>query len=465
VESLLSESEKTAGFMDTPAAGLSIGSLRPPSLEGYTLNHYVVGPLVGSGGMAEVYRARDTKLGRTVAIKFLNQLRLVSPESLSVVYREARVLASLNHPNIGAIYGIEESEGLCGLVLEFVEGDSLAERIKKGRLAVADALKIARQVIAGLQAAHAKGIIHRDLKPSNIKVTPDGVVKLVDFGLAKLLGSLPIEASVADISRHGVVMGTVAYMSPEQARGKEIDVRTDVWAFGCLFYEMLTGKAAFRGDTPTDIIVKIAAEEPDWTESPRLEGSNSPEMERLVRRCLHKDPSARFSSVSEIAARLETLDLTSHDTGISGAVGLSPVKHDEFVPPIQPALPLFMFAQFGYLAIYFAAMYYVESVTRILNKDFGMPATETYIATMILAMCGIATRIYLISAVWWRHPEAERKFTQLFPVLLVFDGIWAASPLLLGPRVSYELAFVGVALLAYVPFAQRTLLRAIYGSM
>ena len=165
------------------------------------------------------------------------------------------------------------------------------------QMPTSDAVAIARQIAAGLQAAHAKGIIHRDLKPANIKVAPDGIVKLVDFGLAKLLRSLNIDETMLDISRQGLVVGTVAYMSPEQARGKPIDARTDIWAFGCVLYEMLVGKAAFRGDTPTDIIVKIAAEEPDWHGIPKFPEGVSVELERLIRRCLQKDANARYTSV------------------------------------------------------------------------------------------------------------------------------------------------------------------------
>ena len=279
VESLLSELAESKGFMELPAGGLSIASLDLPSLEGRSLNHYQIGPLVGSGGMAEVYRARDTKLGRDVAIKVLHEVRFVDRTVLEPIYREARVLASLNQPNIASIYGIEEADGLCGLVLELVEGETLADRIRRGGMPTSDAVAIARQIAAGLQAAHAKGIIHRDLKPANIKVTPDGIVKLVDFGLAKLFQSLNIDETILDISRQGLVVGTVAYMSPEQARGKPIDARTDIWAFGCVLYEMLAGKAAFRGDTPTDIIVKIAAEEPDWNGIPKLPDGVSVELE------------------------------------------------------------------------------------------------------------------------------------------------------------------------------------------
>ena len=463
VESLLSELAESKGFMDLPAGGLSIASLELPSLEGRSLNHYRIGPLVGSGGMAEVYRARDTKLGRDVAIKVLHEVRYVDRTVLEPIYREARVLASLNQPNIASIYGIEEADGLCGLVLELVEGETLADRIRRGPLPSSDAVAIARQIAAGLQAAHAKGIIHRDLKPANVKITPDGIVKLVDFGLAKLLQSLNIDETMLDISRQGLVVGTVAYMSPEQARGKHIDERTDIWAFGCVLYEMLAGKAAFRGDSPTDIIVKIAAEEPDWKGIPKLPDGVSAELELLIRRCLRKDVDARYPTVRELAEDIEAVH-----QGVRGRratpTELPPDNDEDFVLPSRMAPFFFMLVQVGYMALYGAAMYYIFPVARILEEDFEVPGTAGIVATLLLAMCGIAVRLYLISAVGWHHPAARRKFTLLFPVLLVLDGIWAASPLLLRREIDWGPAFTGVALLAYVPFAQRTLVRTIYPS-
>jgi len=460
IESLLNETEGTKDFMESPAGGLSIAPLDFPSLEGRDLNHYHVGPLIGSGGMGEVYRARDVRLGRNVAIKVLHQVRLVDRSRLDPIYREARVLAALNHPNIAAIHGLEEADGLCALVLELVEGESLVDRIQRGPLPLREALDIARQVAAGLKAAHQKGIIHRDLKPANIQVTGDGTVKLVDFGLAKLLHSFDFDESVPDISRESVVMGTVTYMSPEQARGKEIDARTDIWAFGCVLYEMLAGKAAFRGDSPTDIIVKIAAEEPDWQEIRQMPAGKS-EIERLIRKCFQKDPGSRYSSIEEVASHIDALQRQTNDSRSTPNDAPLP-NAEEFVLPGHFATPLFMIAQAGYLALYGAVMYYSDAVSNILVLDFKLPSTASYAGTLILAMCGIAVRVYLISAVGWHHPDAGRRFLQLFPVLLIFDGIWAAAPLLVSMELGVGPAFACVALLAYVPFAQRTLIRSIY---
>ena len=256
------------------------------------------------GGMGEVYRARDTKLGRDVAFKILPRLFTSDPDRLARFEREARVLASLNHPHIGAIYGLEDADGVRALVLELVDGETLADRISRGPIAVKDALKIAREITEALDAAHERGIVHRDLKPANIKITPDGVVKVLDFGLAKAVSG---NAAAADLTqsptvtvggtREGVILGTAAYMSPEQARGLAVDKRTDIWAFGCVLYEMLTGGLAFSGATASDTMVAILGREPDWTALP----PDSPEdVRRLLRHCLEKNPKQRLRDIADV---------------------------------------------------------------------------------------------------------------------------------------------------------------------
>ena len=223
-------------------------------LIGKSIGVYHITALLGVGGMGEVYRARDTKLRRDVALKILPPAFTDDADRLARFEREARLLASLNHPHIGAIYGFEDAGDVPALVLELVEGDTLDDRVRRGPLPLAEALAVAQQIADALDAAHASGIIHRDLKPSNIKITPDGVVKVLDFGLAK---AARVKGHAPDLSKSptmtgdgtnaGVILGTAAYMSPEQARGKAVDKRTDIWAFGCVLYEMLTGRLAFRG--------------------------------------------------------------------------------------------------------------------------------------------------------------------------------------------------------------------------
>jgi serine/threonine-protein kinase len=270
---------------------------------GTQLAHYKITSHLGTGGMGEVYEATDSTLGRSVAIKLLPEEFNQNSDRLLRFEREARLLASLNHPNIAAIYGLEESGGRRFLVMELVGGETLAERIKRGPIPVDESLTIAMAICDGLEAAHEEGIIHRDLKPANIKVTSDGKVKLLDFGLAKAyetspsnpnLSNSPTIGSIA-ATNVGVILGTAAYMSPEQARGKEVDKRTDIWAFGCVLYEMLTGKRAFQGDDVSDTLAAVLRSEPDWNALPR---EISPALRTLIQGCLAKDRTKRIADIS-----------------------------------------------------------------------------------------------------------------------------------------------------------------------
>jgi len=276
---------------------------------GQLLGVYQVKAFIGRGGMGEVYRARDTKLTRDVAIKVLPSDVASDPDRLSRFQREARVLASLNHPHIGAIYGLEDVDGVRALVLELVEGDTVADRISRGPIPLTETLAIARQIADALDAAHKKGIIHRDLKPSNIKVTPDGVVKVLDFGLAKATAGDGAASDLAQSptitvggTRQGVVLGTAAYMSPEQARGKHVDKRADIWSFGCVLFEMLTGKRPFGGETIHDTLAAVIERQPDWATLP----AGTPlAVRRLLQQCLQKDPDRRLRDIGDATVQLE----------------------------------------------------------------------------------------------------------------------------------------------------------------
>ena len=275
---------------------------------GSRLGHYHVTALIGEGGMGQVYQATDTKLKRQVALKILPEAFATDPDRLARFEREAQVLASLNHPNIAAIHGLEESEGTRGLVLELVEGPTLADRIKQGPIPVDEALPIAKQIAEALEAAHEQGVIHRDLKPANIKVKDDGTVKVLDFGLAKAMegdGSNPSESPTvtAAATAQGVILGTAAYMSPEQARGKPIDKRSDIWAFGCVLFETLAGRRAFDRETVTDILAAVIEVEPSWEMLPPAVPAS---VQQLLRRCLRKDPLGRLRDIGD--ARIEIGD-------------------------------------------------------------------------------------------------------------------------------------------------------------
>jgi Tol biopolymer transport system component/serine/threonine protein kinase len=261
--------------------------------------------------MGEVYRARDAKLNRDVALKILSGAFVTDPDRLARFHREAQVLASLNHPNIAAIYGFEDSAATHALVLELVEGPTLADRIAQGPLALADALPMARQLADALEAAHDLGIVHRDLKPANIKVRPDGTVKVLDFGLAKALGPESASASadamnsptLTRATQLGVILGTAAYMSPEQAKGKVVDKRTDIWAFGCVLYEMLSGRRAFTGDDTSDMLAAVLRQEIDWTALP---ADTPASLKRLLARCLDRDSRTRLRDIGEVRVLLSS---------------------------------------------------------------------------------------------------------------------------------------------------------------
>jgi len=284
---------------------------------GQTLAHYEILDKLGSGGMGNVYRARDTKLKRDVAIKVLPEAYASDRERMARFEREAQVLASLNHPNIASIYGLEKSEGVFALILELVAGQTLEERIERGSIDIEHAIAIAKQIVEGLEAAHGKGIIHRDLKPANAMITEDGTIKLLDFGLAKALeGNAPEgvdDSNSPTLSRRatqaGVLLGTAGYMSPEQARGKPVDKRTDIWALGVVLFEMLTGKRLFHGETVSDTLAAVLKTEPDWAELP----ADTPWLLRhLLRRCLEKNRSERLHDAADV--RLELQDaLTSRE--------------------------------------------------------------------------------------------------------------------------------------------------------
>jgi eukaryotic-like serine/threonine-protein kinase len=265
----------------------------------------IVSPL-GAGGMGEVYRAHDAKLKRDVALKILPAHVSRDVERLGRFEREARVLASLNHPHIATIYGVDETDGVRALILELVEGPTLAERLDGGPMPVREALSAARQIAEALDAAHEKGIVHRDLKPANIKVTPDGIVKVLDFGVAKMRApdEAAVEASTVTTvgTRAGALLGTAAYMSPEQARGQAVDKRSDIWAFGCVLYEMLTGRVAFAGETVPDTVTHVLEREPAWD---RLPPATPPQVRRLLHRCLEKKPKERLRDIGDARVDLD----------------------------------------------------------------------------------------------------------------------------------------------------------------
>jgi serine/threonine protein kinase len=277
---------------------------------GVRFGPYEIRAPLGAGGMGEVYRARDTKLNRDVAIKVLPAEFALDPDRLARFTREAQVLASLNHPHIAAIHGLEESNDVQALILELVEGETLADRIARSPIPLDEAVAIARQIAEALEAAHHAGIIHRDLKPANVKLRFDGTVKVLDFGLAKSFDHSPPAGKPSQSptvlspspTLAGVILGTAAYMSPEQARGKAVDTRTDVWSFGCVLFEMLTGRTPFEGETLTDIVAAIVKNEPDLRALPPRTPAA---LRSVIGRCLRKDPADRLRDIADARFQLE----------------------------------------------------------------------------------------------------------------------------------------------------------------
>jgi serine/threonine-protein kinase len=351
IESLLAHASGEA-FVDTPALATAAQALAADgssSLVGRQFGVYQLTSFLGAGGMGEVYRARDTRLGRDVAIKILPRVFSSDPERLHRFEREARMLATLNHPHVGAIYGIEDVDGVPALVLELVEGQTLAERLgsvdgggsdrsrfdssrsaaKRAGIPVSEALDIAQQLAGALDAAHERGIVHRDLKPANIKVTREGAVKVLDFGLARLAAETSAAGDMHDAvqpsalatslaTKPGLVLGTAAYMSPEQARGQPVDKRTDIWAFGCIVYEMLCGRAAFAGPTLTDTLAAVVGREPDWTALPEATTST---VRTVLMRCLEKDPKRRLRDIADVQLLLSGALDTSKSVSVETTSG------------------------------------------------------------------------------------------------------------------------------------------------
>ncbi|MBI4471989.1 MAG: protein kinase [Acidobacteria bacterium] len=293
------------------------------------LLHYEIESHLGAGGMGDVYQARDTKLGRSVAIKVLPEIFARDEARVARFEREAKVLASLNHPHIAALYGFEQSGDKHFLIMELVDGETLSEWIHRGSIPVEEALRLALETAEALEAAHEKGVIHRDLKPSNVKITSEGKVKVLDFGLAKALEGAPAATNPMNsptlsmaATNAGVILGTAGYMSPEQAKGQTVDHRSDIFSFGCVLYEMLTGRQTFEGDSVTEVIASVLKQEPDLA---RLPSNIHPRVVDLLRRCLAKDAKRRWHAVADVRVEIETILAESRGLQTAAAVERGPL--------------------------------------------------------------------------------------------------------------------------------------------
>ena len=336
---------------------------------GDRLAHYDVTALIGEGGMGQVYQATDTKLNRQVALKILPEAFATDPDRLARFQREAQVLASLNHPGIAAIYGIEEQDGTRALVLELVEGPTLADRIAKGPIPLDEALPIAKQIAEALEAAHEAGVIHRDLKPANIKVREDGTVKVLDFGLAKALDPSPTgdpsqsPTLTAAATQMGMIMGTAAYMSPEQASGKAVDKRADIWSFGVVLFEMLTAERLFTGETVSHVLAAVLRAEAGW--DALAEHAPAP-IRRVLRRCLERNPQRRLRDIGEARFVIEEVLSVPSTADVAGAAPMA-------LQLWQRPVPAFL----GALVLIVATGFAVWNLTRLdpVSTAEGNPAT------------------------------------------------------------------------------------------
>ena len=377
VESLLAQPASKENFLDQPALAMAPALVDTPGeapLTGQRLGVYHILDLLGAGGMGEVYRARDTRLGRDVAIKVLPSLFSADPDRLARFEREARLLASMNHPHIAAIYGFEATSGVRAIVLELVDGPTLAERLQRGPLPITEAMRNARQIAEALEAAHERGVVHRDLKPQNIKLKPDGTVKVLDFGLAKATagaakGGEGSPASTPSITRtrEGVIVGTDSYMSPEQSRGNAVDKRTDIWAFGCVFYEMLTRRAAFAGETMSDTLTAVLKEEPDWQVLP---ADTPPGVRSVLRRCLTKDPVDRLHDIADARIEIQEAIAAPVSTTPPGPSRRAAARWTSLVSWLVAAGAVVM----AVLVTQQAARRAGSSVTAVTRLDLDLPA-------------------------------------------------------------------------------------------
>jgi len=398
------------------------------SLEpGRKLAHYEIIEPIGKGGMGEVYKARDTKLERDVAIKVLSEDFASDEERLARFEREAKLLASLNHPNIAGIYGFEEQDGVRALALELVSGPTIAERIQQGPVPVDEAIAVAKQVAEALEAGHEAGIIHRDLKPANIKLREDGTVKVLDYGLAKALDSDATSDAGTDVSQSptltrqgtqvGVILGTAAYMSPEQAKGKRLDQRTDVWAVGAVLFEMLTGKRPFEGEDVSELLATVIKTEPEWESLP---SDLDPRVQHLLRRCLRKDRTMRLQAAGDIRVELE--DVLADPT---------PVVTRELSAPKRSSLSLawgasvLAAAVVGGLAAWNLFPEPERPVTRFaINGETRVTSTGT--KSVAIAPDGSAFVYHTGES--GGHQLFLRRLDELDPVLLVSSFTWLGNP-------------------------------------
>ena len=466
----MSEPEPTNLDRASPATGGPAGSPTPtPGLPAEISIRYEILGEIGRGGMGIVYKTRDRETGEVVAIKVLKPEISADPAVMQRFKNELRLARKITHKNVCRLHEFNRVGDVAYITMEFVEGESLRALLKrKGSPILATTLDLARQIAAGLQEAHRQGVVHRDLKPENVLVMPDGQAKVMDFGIARSL-----EGTTQTVT----LIGTPAYMAPEQAKGLRADHRSDIYSLGLMLYEMTTGAPAFQAETPLAVLLQQIQDVP---RPPReITPELPPRLNRLILRCLEKDPVNRFASTNELLQELNADETSAgqNATPASGklsqeaearlsnaatpSVGHPLTAEEDFTVSRGLARTFFLTIQTGYLLMYCAAAYKSESLQPALEGFLRIAPSAGVPLVIVLAMCGVSVRLYLISSVGLNHPAAGKQFRSLFPALFLLDTLWATSPLLLAQEIGYGLALVAVAALAYLPFAQRTLMRGI----
>ena len=414
---------------------------------------------IASGGMGDVYEALDPQLDRRVALKVLPAEIAKDPGRLQRFLREARAASSLAHPSVIQIHEIAQEGEIHFISMEYVEGETLESRLTHGKLGIDESLQIALHVAAALQAAHDRGIVHRDIKPSNVMLTPSGQVKILDFGLAKVQTSEAVPPSeVPTRTSSGMILGTPHYMSPEQTLGKDLDHRSDIFSFGVMLYEMISGRRPFSGEDFKAVLGQILYRDPEPIQS--LRSDLPPDLVQVISQCLIKEVSERYQSMKEIIHDLQSVkNQLAGDSGGSNHV----VRRPEYVLRRTSARVLFVILQFVYIAMYVAALRWALPLQLGLQHILGSQLGEIVAwILLITAPIGMAVRLYLISSVLLDHVSTGVRYRQAFPVFFILDAIWAISPLSLSLKWGELLPFAFIAPLAFSPFSQRTLIRSAY---
>jgi tRNA A-37 threonylcarbamoyl transferase component Bud32 len=412
-------------------------------------NRYDIIQELGRGAMGIVYKAIDRETSECIAIKVLKPEVLDDKLMMQRFKNEMRIARKITHKNVCRIHEFTHvPQGPC-ITMEYVDGETIRSLLNRiGVFSLRSAFDVARQMCSGLREAHAQGVAHRDLKPENLMMDRNGNIKIMDFGVARVFAT-------STSTTLGSFVGTPAYMAPEQVECRDVDQRADVYAFGLILYEMLTGGTVFKADTPLRVAYKQVHEAPP---APRTIDPNIPEaVQSLILRCIEKEPERRFQTIADVESAMAGLGYrppTTVDVPVAGV----PRRHSTtYIMARKRARLLMLAVQLLYYCIYGAALYYLDEIGRIVETVFQVSATIAISVVVVLAMCGIATRVYLTSALIFEHPDLSRKFRNLFPALWLLDSIWATSPLLLFNKMGF-VTLGCVALLAYVPFSQKTLM-------